>query len=921
MGPEEELMSVSRLVGRPSVCKPIGRIFLTIEPMESRLLLSGGAAALKIMARPAAHVAALHHSKVHPAKVVHHKLAHTKPAAHSKPTKKPGKSSKAGSVIQPVAIVSAGPMASPLASPSSVPSPGQPPFTPAEIRHFYGVDTLNLNGISGDGRGQTIAIIDAYSSPKLLNTTDPNFATSNNDLYTFDKQFGLPDPPSFLKINQNGGTTLPTTYNSGWSIESSLDVEWAHAMAPAANILLVEANSPSNSDLMNAAVNTARNYPGVVAISMSWGETEFSGENSYDSLFTTPSGHAGVTFLAAVGDDGASATNYPAFSPNVVAVGGTAITTSDSSSDYGSESVWNDSYGSTGGNISTFETKPSYQVNVTQSSTMRTVPDVSFDAAVTSGVYVLDTSQSGGGGYYEVGGTSLSTPCWAGLIAIADQGRAQLSLGSLDGPTQTLPRIYQLASGDFHDVVTGNNGFNGNAGFSAAPGYDLATGLGTPVANRLVPDLAGGATLSGQAFQDNNANGVFDGTDAAWSGKTVYLDLNNLGHQIPTDPTTTTNASGNFTFTDIIGDTGTVRLVSAPSGYAQVGTGAFTTSFGSASTDNLAFFPTVYSDAGSNQTYTLRISPSLSSQVQVLVNGAVTYSAPVALASSFAFNLNGASDQFIVDGSNGNPLPSGGAAFNGGSLANGDTLSAIGSNGNDTFVVNAGSILFGSNPITFSNTSNLLIDPRGGSDNLTVNSGSVTLPAQTPGAGILVRTFTNLNVAGGASVKIANAAAHSDRTLIVAANLSINSKGQLDLGGNDMIVHNGNLSTITALLAGGFAGGSWNGLGIDSAAAHADPRFLTALGVLSNNSNGNPIYNTFDGQAAVAGDVLVKYTYYGDADLSGTVDGTDYSLIDHGISTPGATGWVNGDFNYDGLINGSDYSLIDNAFNMQTTTL
>jgi subtilase family serine protease len=383
-------MSELRLVPSARARKPRGRFVQAIEAMEPRVLLSGGASALKKLAHPAAHVAAVHQAKAHHPKVVHSKVVHPKPAAHHKLKKK---------AAVPVAIVNAGPLAAPSATPSSVPAPGLAPFTPAEIRHFYGLDTLSLGGIVGDGRGQTIAIIDAYSAPKLLNTTNLNFATSANDLYTFDQQFGLPNPPSFKKINQAGGTSLPTAYDSNWAIESSLDVEWAHVMAPAANIVLIEANSPSNGDLMTAAVSTARNYPGVVAVSMSWGESEFFGETSNDSLFTTPAGHPGVTFLAAVGDAGAAATNYPAFSPNVVAVGGSQITTANANSDYGSETTWNDSYGATGGAISIMEAKPDYQSAVTQSATMRTVPDVSFDAAVTTGVYVLDTSQPGVGGF------------------------------------------------------------------------------------------------------------------------------------------------------------------------------------------------------------------------------------------------------------------------------------------------------------------------------------------------------------------------------------------------------------------------------------------------------------------------------------------------------------------------------------------
>src|SRR6185369_16041223 len=147
--------------------------------------------------------------------------------------------------------------------------------------------------------------------------------------------FGANGQTNTLKIvNQTGGSTLPAA-NRGWATEIALDVEWAHAIAPGASILLVEANSSSLNDL-NAAVNYARNQSGVVAVSMSYGAGEFSGETSYDSYYTTPSGHAGVTFVAASGDNGAPA-SYPSVSPRVVSVGGTALNLG-SGNTYGAES-------------------------------------------------------------------------------------------------------------------------------------------------------------------------------------------------------------------------------------------------------------------------------------------------------------------------------------------------------------------------------------------------------------------------------------------------------------------------------------------------------------------------------------------------------------------------------------------------------
>ena len=161
---------------------------------------------------------------------------------------------------------------------------------PRQIRHAYGIDSITFNGVAGDGTGTTIAIVDAYN--------DPNIA---NDLHQFDLAYDLPDPPSFTVVSQTGSTTsLPAT-NDSWATEIALDVEWSHAVAPGAKIVLVEANSDSNSDLYKA-VNYARNYPNVVTVSMSWGGSEDSSETSDDGYFTTPSGHTGVTFLVASGD-------------------------------------------------------------------------------------------------------------------------------------------------------------------------------------------------------------------------------------------------------------------------------------------------------------------------------------------------------------------------------------------------------------------------------------------------------------------------------------------------------------------------------------------------------------------------------------------------------------------------------------------
>ncbi len=363
----------------------------------------------------------------------------------------------------------------------AVPFSGPSPYglSPQQIRHAYGFDQVLLPGSSilADGSGQTIAIVDAYNDPNI-----------RADLAAFSQQFGLPamTTTSFQIVSQTGSTTnLPTNGTAypgdSWVLEISLDVEIAHAMAPGANILLVEANSASQSDLL-AAVLYARQQTGVVAISMSFGYGESSSQLSADSDFTTPSGHGGITFLAATGDSGQPGF-YPSFFPNVVAVGGTTLNV-DSNGNYQSESAWSGS----GGGISTIESQPGYQHGVvTQSSTNRTAPDIAFDGDSATGASIYDSYDFGTSTpWVKVGGTSLSAPAWAGLIAIADQARATVGLGSLDGATQTLPMIYAMPSSDFNDIITGSNN-----GASATAGYDLVTGRGTPKAVAVVNDFVG----------------------------------------------------------------------------------------------------------------------------------------------------------------------------------------------------------------------------------------------------------------------------------------------------------------------------------------------------------------------------------------------------------------------------------------------
>jgi hypothetical protein len=399
----------------------------------------------------------------------------------------------------------------------------QAPYTPAQIRHAYGIDKVSFKGTPGDGRGQTIAIVDAFDDPSIA-----------GDLAKFDAQYGLPAPRSFVELNQAGAPIIESgplanapKSDAGWAGEISLDVEWAHAIAPGADLVLVEANSASSAN-MDAAVDVARNRPGVSVVSMSFGGLVDSlgnfvaGESSSDPSenfhFLAPAGHTGVTFVASSGDDGVA--EFPATSPNILSVGGTNLS-ADASGNYLGETGWSES----GGGMSLYESLPSYQAGVFPAgTTKRGNPDVAYVAG--SPVSVYDSFSNPTHPWGGATGTSVGAPQWAALIAIANQGRATVGLGSLDGVTQTLSFLYQAPASDFHDITTGSN-----VGFSAKPGYDLVTGRGTPIANQVISYLdpkASPKTNSGYLIQsDFGLRGNFETVVPLATGGLAHYWRNN----------------------------------------------------------------------------------------------------------------------------------------------------------------------------------------------------------------------------------------------------------------------------------------------------------------------------------------------------------------------------------------------------------
>jgi len=309
--------------------------------------------------------------------------------------------------------------------------------------------------------------------------------------------------------------------------ETSLDVEWAHAIAPGAKILLVIAKSNDDSDILDATQWVLDNDAGDV-ISQSFGEAEQCMDSTQlarqHTLFQQLT-QKGVTLFASSGDQGAGsptcdssapteyfkAASTPASDPYVTGVGGTSLHAQGISGGYQGETTWNESaiFGDAvagGGGVSTVYPTPDYQKGVNGSS-MRTVPDVSYNAGVYTGVIVAQ-----GGSFWLYGGTSAGSPQWAGLAAIAGQ-MAGHRLGLIN------PTLYAVAAGSnssavLNDIADGSNNSVPNflqdgtpdgtiTGFTAVPGYDLATGLGTPVADHLMPLLASGGTTIGRSYKGN----------------------------------------------------------------------------------------------------------------------------------------------------------------------------------------------------------------------------------------------------------------------------------------------------------------------------------------------------------------------------------------------------------------------------------
>jgi subtilase family serine protease len=396
-------------------------------------------------------------------------------------------------------------------------------YEPAQIQQAYNLPMLYAKGVTGTGA--TIVIVDSFGSP-----------TIQADLATFDTTFGLPAPPSF-QVLQPAGAVPPFDPTNGdmvgWAGETTLDVEYAHTIAPGANIVLVETPVSETEgvtgfpQIVRAEEYVINHHIGdVISQSFSATEQTFSSRASVQALrgayLDAQRNH--VTVLAATGDSGAAnvgldgqtyytfpTTTWPPSDPLVTGVGGTQLHLDANGNHASPDTVWNDTYSvptnqfifgdngpnplAGGGGKSVLFSRPDYQNlvrNVVGAS--RGVPDISMSAACNGAVDVYQSFPGIPAGWYPTCGTSEATPLFSGIVALADQV-AHHSLGLINPALYAMsalhaPGLVDVTSGDNTVSFPQDNQLDTVQGFSAAPGYDLASGVGTVNAALFVPELA-----------------------------------------------------------------------------------------------------------------------------------------------------------------------------------------------------------------------------------------------------------------------------------------------------------------------------------------------------------------------------------------------------------------------------------------------
>ena len=495
-------------------------------------------------------------------------------------------------------------------------------ISPAQMRTFYNLPST--------GGSQIVAIVDAYDDPNAL-----------SDFNAFAAQYGLAQESStnatastntVFQVLYGNGSKPATDSTGGWELEESLDFEWAHAMAPNAKIVLVEALDNSFANLFGAE-DTAANYTdgnghSVREVSNSWSSGEFAGENTYDSHFTS----ANAAFFASTGDSGAPG-GYPATSPYVVAVGGTTCNT-DSSGNLTSETGWSGS----GGGPSTQEARPAYQNGISGIvGAARGIPDISADADPNSGASVYDTFPYNGtpGTWWIVGGTSLSCPMTAGIANLAATSAGAFPAGS----QVLLTNIYNnLGTSNFRDITSGSNGYSCMVGWDFVTGVGSCLGLAGLQSGSGTPDFSLSASPSSQTvIQGNGTSYTATVTPSGGFSGVVTFSVSGLP----------SGASANFNPTSVTGSGSSTMSVSTSTS-TPVGTYTLTITGASGSLNHTASV-TLVVNAPSQGDFSLSASPSSRS---VRRGRSTTYTVTVTPSGGFSGTVS-----FSVSG-----LPSGASA-------------------------------------------------------------------------------------------------------------------------------------------------------------------------------------------------------------------------------------------------------------------
>jgi subtilase family serine protease len=525
-------------------------------------------------------------------------------------------------------------------------------YTPAQIRAAYGMPTLPATGSTLTatqaaqlGAGQTIYLVDAMSDPNIV-----------AELAAFNAKFGLPTCTTqtiaanaslplaaatsgasaactFSVVNSTSTGTMTATaapYDSGWATEIALDVEWSHATAPLARIILI--NTPDASTNSFTEAISLVNSMGAGGVSMSFGAPEGSWTTQANTVFSG----ANMSYFASAGDSGQSV-QWPAVSPNVVAVGGTSLTYSGAGTR--SETTWS----GTGGGISQYTATPSYQTSaVPDMGTLahRSVSDVAFNADPNTGQYLAVIPRgSSTVSWGSVGGTSMSSPQWAGIVAVANAIRAQSSKAVLGDPHAVLyGQISTVAgtyAGDFYDVTTGADGNCSTC--KAKVGYDQVTGLGTPNVTSLLGTLTG-ATVAASAPAVTSA--TISGTvGTALTFTASAVDANSVTFSMSGAPSgMTITSAGAVTWGTPVAGTYSVTVTAKDSKTGLSGSGVYTIVISAASAPKVAS-ASISGKVGTALSYTVSVTDTnpvtytltgAPSGMTISSAGTLTWSTPVA---------------------------------------------------------------------------------------------------------------------------------------------------------------------------------------------------------------------------------------------------------------------------------------------------